>query len=330
MPEILNRSFVSGRTPYLQFDLIIPQESDKVPVHNQVELGVSGRDFVRRVEVYAEKGGGLMAVGHLIDFSGRQGAQNRIIRYPSSDAPRLYIRIFSNARNIDETFSITSAKLRSRTVSEVARERVDAEELPFPAREKEEGAQSYLFDLGGPNRPLSTIVFDVETPSFARCVSVYGRNTAHEPWAWVGDGEIHALEDDEQLEVGLRRARHRYIKLHVFHHDDPPLLIHSIQLEAHPRYLVFEAATAGGAKLYYRAWDLKPPSYDLKNRIETQAIATLPVFQTLETAPNEAAKARPWRKYSKWLGIAAVGGVSLLVIGIIASMLKQQKSETGN
>lgn len=324
-PEILNRSFVEGDEPYLQFDLVIPQGSGKPPVHNRLELVTSGHDFVRRVEVFG-KDNGRMAAGYLIDFSHQHGACNRMIRYPVSDAARLHVRIYPNAQRADETFNLASAQLHYRNIVNVKRETVDKTELPVPEREKMDGAQTWLFDLGHENRPVRFMMFKVATSSYARSVSVYGRNNEHEPWKWVGGGEIHALKNDEQTEIKLG-AWHRFLKAHVFHYDDQPLDIDSIQLEAVPRYLVFEAATEGDASLYYRAWDLKPPNYDLQNRIEPQAIAALPVFQTLEAAPNEAAKSRPWRKYSKWLGIAAVGGVSLLVIGIISSMLKQQKEQ---
>lgn len=331
-PEILNRSFVEGTEPYLQFDLVVPQNSGKGPIHNRLELATSGRDFVRRVEVFSGDPGrasGRMAAGYLIDFSRQRGARNRIVRYPDSDAVRLHVRIYSNAQRADETFSLTSAKLRYRSVVPVDRETVDAAELTVPGREKEEGAQTWLFDLGHENRPVEFMVFQVATLSFARSASIYGRNNEHEPWKWVGGGEIHALDDDEQTEIKLR-AMHRFLKAHLFHYDDQPLAIDSIRLESVPRYLVFEAASDGQAGLYYRAWDMKPPKYDLEGRVATKNIAQLTLFQTADAAPNEAAQVRPWRKYSKWLGILAVAAVSLLVVGIIVSMLKQQKSAEGS
>ena len=327
VPEILNRAFVPGDHPYLQFDLVIPQEGSKKRIHNQIKLKTTGQGFIRRVEVFtrhSEQPDGLMAVGHLIDFPRQSKARNRSVRYPDSDSDRLHVRIYSNAQNADEIFGLTSATLGYRAESTMEYETVIAPNISVPDREKEKHAQTYLFDLGEENRPVERLVFNVETPSFARSVSVYARNTSHDPWAWAGSGEIHMLEDDEQVEVKIH-AKHRFIKVHVFHYDDAPLTIQSIQLEAAPRYLVFEAASEGPAGLYYRAWDLQSPHYDLKGRIETKALATLPIFQTLEAAPNEAASAQPWRKYSKWLGILAVGGVSLLVLGVIASMLKQQK-----
>lgn len=330
-PEIRNRSFVAGDAPYLQFDLVVPLVDGKPPVHNQMELRVSGRDFVRRVEVFTgnpNQPSGHMASGYLIDFSRQRNAQNRTLRYPDSDAARLHVRIYSNAQAADETFDLVSAGLRHRKVVPVERETVGYTPLDVPEREQQTGAQTQLLDLGETGRPIEAIVFEVETPSYARSVSVYGRNTEHDPWRWVGGGQIHALAGDTETTVALT-AETRFLKVHVFHYDDPPLAIASTRLEAIPRYLVFEAASAKPATLHFRAWDATAPRYDLKGRIPRESMAGLPIVQLRDAAPNAAAKTQPWRNYSKWIGGLVVGAVSLLVIWIIVSMLRQQRLAAG-
>ncbi|MDH3345941.1 MAG: hypothetical protein OEL75_02030, partial [Kiritimatiellaceae bacterium] len=168
------------------------------------------------------------------------------------------------------------------------------------------------------------MVFEVGDGSYARCVSIYGRNDEREPWRWVGGGEIHSLEGEKEDTVTLN-ARVCFLKVHVFHYDDRPLDIAAIRLEAIPRYLVFEAPVDGSAQLYYRAWGIHPPRYDLKGRVVKASIAKLPLFPLLDVMPNATAHAQLWRKYSRWLGILAVGAVSLLVVWIIVSMLRQQR-----
>ena len=73
---------------------------------------------------------------------------------------------------------------------------------------------------------------------------------------------------------------------------------------------------------------MNPPRYDLKGRTKTETIKNIPQFRTMHAISNTAAKAQPWRKYSGLLGMVAVGAVSLLVVGIIVSMLRQQKSNS--
>lgn len=326
-PEILNRSWVAGSEPYLQFDLVVPSTDGPARIHNRLELVTSGRDYVRRVEIFSgvpKESNGHMATGYLIDFSRQRNARNRTLRYPASDARRLHVRIYSNAQSADETFDLSSARLHYRAVVKVERETVGFIEMEVSEREQEKDAATWILDVGNRDRPVEFITFDSANKSYARCVSVYGRNTVREPWRWVGGGAIHVLADDRETQIKLH-ATDRFLKVYVFHYDDPPLAIDSIHLEAVPRYLVFEAATAGRAELCFRAWDIKAPRYDFKGRIDPETLSGLPIFQTLDAAENQAAKKQPWRKYSKHLGILAVGGVSLLVLWIIASMFRQQR-----
>ena len=331
MPEILNRSWVAGSEPYLQFDLVVPSSEGPARVHNRLELVTSGRDYVRRVEIFSgePKGAnGHMATGYLIDFSRQRNARNRTLRYPAADAHRLHVRIYSNAQSAGETFALSSARLHYRAVMKIERETVDFVELEVSEREQKTGAATWILDVGNRDRPVEFITFDSANKSYARCVSIYGRNTLHEPWHWVGGGAIHVLADDRETQLRVH-ATDRFLKVQVFHYDDPPLPIDSIQLEAIPRYLVFEAATEGRAKLCFRSWDIKAPRYDFKGRIDHKTLSGLPIFQTLETTENQAMKKQMWRKYSKPLGILAVGGVSLLVLWVITSMFRQQRQATG-
>ena len=325
--EILNRSWVGGNKPYLQFDLVIPPSDGPARIHNRLELVTTGRDYVRRVEIHAGNAEpGHMASGYLIDFSRQRNARNQTIRYPDSDIQRLRVRIYSNAQSSHETFALTSARMRYRSAAKPERKTVNFVEMELSEREQEKNADTWILDLGNKDRPVEFITFDSPNQSYARCVSVYGRNTDHEPWKWVGGGTIHVLTGERKTEVKLC-ATDRFLKVHVFHYDDPPLTIDAIHLEAISRYLVFEAATDGPAELCFRAWDVKAPRYDLKGRLESKEISMMSVFQTQETTTNPAAKKQPWWKYSKGLGGLAVGGVSLLVLWIIASMLRQQQAE---
>lgn len=326
--ETLNRTWMGGDGNRLEFDLVVPERGGEIPVHNQLELVTSGSGFIRRVEVFPvdpAAPAGRLAEGYLIDFDREPRVRNRTIRYPNSDIARLRVRIHADAQTTRDVFDLLSATLHFRSGTPVEREPVAASVLEVPPREMAEGVETHLFDLGETGRPVEYLTFDVATPSYVRAVSIHGRDTDLEPWHRVGGGEIHALEGDTENTVKFH-ARERFIKVQVFHHDDPPLALNAITFEAVPRYLVFEAASAGGAGLYFRAWDVAAPRHDLKDRIGAADLAALPVYPVLATAPNEAAKTQPWRNYAKLLGGGAVGAVSLLVLWIIVRMLKQQKT----
>ncbi len=322
--KILNRTWVEGPAPYLQFEVAIPEVDGKPPVHNQLELVTTGSEFVRRVDILSvDPPQGRMASGYLIEFSNRQDARNRIVRYPDTDRPRLQVRIYPNARSAGETFEISKVCLRRQTENEPEREPVRFVELPVDGRDRNEHAQTRILDVGQTGRPVEFITFAIGNTAYTRCVSIYGRNKDLEAWQWVGGGEIHALEDDRNDRVRLHAAC-RFLKVQIFHYDDLPLELRAIRLEAVPRYLVFEAATAGGASLCFRGWDINAPRYDLPSRIDKDRLDNLPVAATLDTRPNAIAKIHPWRRYSKLLAGMAVGAVSLLVVWIIVGMIRRQ------
>ncbi|MBN2163027.1 MAG: DUF3999 family protein [Pontiellaceae bacterium] len=319
---ILNTAWVDGDAPYLQFDILIPKVNGAVPVHNRIELRTTGSDFVRRVEIFKDTAsGGHMASGYLLEFPSRNDAHNRVIRYPDADVGRLHVRIYPNAQAAGETFDISDAHLQYCSEVTVDYEPVLFESIAVPEREQTEGAQTQILDIGNARRPVERVRFSVSDDSYARCVSVYGRNDEHEPWNRVGGGEIHALPDDRNDEIKLHACA-RYIKVVVYHHDDRPLNIAAVKLEAVPRYLVFEAQSARPATLYYRAWDMPAPRFDLKSRMDNVDMKTLPLVM-LETArSNDLAKTNPFRKHGRLLAGVAVGAVSLLVVWIIVGMLR--------
>ncbi len=327
IPETRNRIWVDGAEPYLQFDLVVPQPDNHALVHNRLELSTAGRDFVRRVEIFSadsEAPNGKMAEGYLIEFSRERNARNQTIRYPDSDVARLRVRIYPNAQTASERVDLISVRFAYRSAAEAEREPVAFKQMEVPGGEKVDSATTWLLDVGQVNRPVEYITFKVGTPSYARSVSVFGRNSKHDSWRWVGGGEIHALKGNVENTVELK-FKNRFLRLRIFHHDDQPLTVEEITLEAIPRYLVFEAGTEGPARLCFRAWDVKMPHYDLEGRIAKEAVANLPLFRTRPAVPNSKASTQPWRKYSKLLGIIAVGLVSMLVLRVISNMLRQQK-----
>ena len=319
---ILNTAWVDGHAPYLQFDILIPKVNGAVPVHNRIELRTTGSDFVRRVEIFKDSAsGGHMASGYLLEFPSRNDAHNRVIRYPDADVGRLHIRIYPNAQAAGETFDISDAHLQHRTETTVEYEAVPYTELEVEDREQTEGAQTRILDIGDEHRPVEQIRFAVADASYARCISVYGRNDEHEPWSRVGGGEIHLLQEDRNDTIRIQ-ARARFLKLVIYHYDDQPLDLQSVELEAVPRYLVFEAQSARPASLYYRAWDMTAPRFDLKSRMNNVDTKTLPLVALENAQPNELVKSNPFRKHGRLLAGVAVGAVSLLVVWIILGMLR--------
>lgn len=328
IPQILNKSFVGGREPYWEFDLLLP-EKDRLAVHNRLEISTSGRDFVRRVQIFRDAENGArahLASGYLICFPENRDARNQTISYPDSDAARLHVQVYTSAKNANETFDVHSVAVYCLNKIPAEREPVAASRCPVPAKETDEKTQTFILDTGFKNRPVEFITFDVAGTSFVRCVSVYGRNAENEPWQNAGGGEIHRLEKDTETTIRVQAA-YRWIKADIRKDDNLPLDVREVRLEAVPRYLVFEAVGKDPARLCFRGWDIPAPRYDLRRRIPEIDAMTLPLFATGPTEPNKGTQVSCFRKYSKLLGAAAVGAVSLLMVWIIISMIRRQQSQ---
>lgn len=327
IPQILNKAFVGGRDPHWEFDLVMPEEN-RGAVHNRLEISTGGSDFVRRVEISHDAESGEPAhlgSGYLICFPNNRNARNNTVSYPDSDAARIHVQVYTSAKNADEKFDVQNATVYCRNKILAEHETVDAARCPVPDKETDERSQTFILDTGFKNRPVEFITFDVADSSFVRCVSVYGRNAENEPWCGAGGGEIHRLEKDVELTVGVR-APYRWVKIDVQRNDNLPLAIKDIRLEAVPRYMVFEAVSKEPARLCFRGWDIPVPGYDLKKRISESAVVALPVYELGSVQPNpQGASPSVFRKYSKVLSAVAVGAVSLLTVWIIVSMMRRQR-----
>lgn len=327
VPQILNKAFVGGQEPHWEFDLLLP-EKDRLAGHNRLELCTGGSDFVRRVEIFRDAENGArahLASGYLISFPGLRDARNQTVSYPDSDVARLYVQIYTSAKNADEHFDVQSASIYCLNKISAEREFIPAVRCPVPAKETEERVQTFILDTGFKNRPVEFITFEVADTSFVRCVSVSGRNAENEPWRSAGGGEIHRLGKDVETTIRVQTAS-RWLKVDVRKDDNLPLDVRDIRLEAVPRYLVFEAASELPARLCFRGWDIPVPRYDLHRRIPETEAMKLPLFATGSAIANPQGSAEPFfRKYCKVLSAAAVGAVSLLTVWIIISMMGRQQ-----
>jgi len=325
-PQILNKAFVGGTEPHWELDLVMP-EGTPGAVHNRLEISTSGNDFVRRVEISRSKEGGLSAhlgSGYLISFPNNRNARNNRITYPYTDATRLHVNVFTSAKNADEHFEVQRVAVYCQGKILAEREPVDTVLCVVPEKETDKRTQTFILDSGFQKRPVEFITFAVTDASFARCVSVSGRNVENEPWRNAGGGEIHRFEKGEKTTISVR-ALYRWIKIAVRQDDNLPLDIQSIRLEAIPRYLAFEAASELPARLCFRGWDLPAPRYDLRTRTSEATSLTWPVVELEAIQPNVSAGSISfYRKYSSVIGSFIIGGVSLLVVWIIISMMRRQ------
>lgn len=295
--------------------------------HNGVVVHTSGGDFLRRVEVLGSEDGSRwwdLGKGYLVDH--RQGAevQNRVIRYPTSTYPLLQVRVYPDARNASETFALRSVS-PIRTVETAGQ----LEDVPLrmiePAEDdRKDGCQVLVVDTGAGGRPVERLVVGSDEREYARAVNLYGRNAETNAWRWAASAEIHRLGEDVSETLMLERVAYRFLKLEIYHYDDPPLPHPTVLARAVPRYLVFEAGPGRRAEVYYGSERIGAPRYDLRRRATETAAAAAPVAALGPRERNTLFKTSWLSRYGSWLAAIVVALVSALVIRVIVGMLKRQ------
>ncbi len=326
--ETLNTSLTETPARYWRQDLRIrppPGQSER-PRHNQLILQTSGSDFLRRVEIYAGENGedwALLGSGWLVNHAREVMTENRVIRYPVSDFPFLQVRVYPNARNEREDFSIVQITPGFLTEPEQSMEDVPLAPLEVPAREQRPGVQTLLFDLGASNRPVEKLQLSA-AGEYARAVRVFGRNQLDHQWRWAAEGEIHSLGPSLKNSLPLRGFMYRYMKVDIFHFDDPPLDGLSVLAGANPRYLVVETKGGRTPRLYYGADQVQAPRFDLARRTPERILREAPLAKLGPRKPNSTPHpAAPWARNPRLLATLIVALVSLLVLWVVTGMFKK-------
>jgi hypothetical protein len=323
--EPLNLSSSTAAKPYLRQDLQVEPGADGVPPqHNRLRIESSGRDFLRRVELYGRDEGSdwaLVGTGFLIDLARPAPVANRVIEYPRCNYRQLQLRIYADARAGLESFEIEKLELLNAARSPGRMEDVPLQSMDIPEPERSDDAQILLYDSGFEKRPIDKLVFEIAADSFARPVRVYGRDHTGADWRAAGAGEIHSLPGSSNKEIALHGFAQRYIKVEIFHYDDQELAVEALSAQAVCREIVFEALSANPPQLYYGAEFAKAPKFDIDRRVESAEIAELPRVSVAQARSNPEFRRPGFGSLGPWLAAAVIGLVSIAVIKVIIDML---------
>lgn len=325
----LNRSEVSGPSRYARLDLVVDRDAGGQPrEHDRALIVMSGGRYFRLVEVLGsedQRDWAAIGAGYLVSDGGSQ--RNHTIAYPVSTYPHVQIRVYPDARSLAEPLALERVDL-----ARVTEETGERAERPLhlgegrPDRDDPPGTQVVEADLGFAHVPITHLRFDVAGGDFARAVSLYGRSSATAEWRFVTSASLHRIgaRESRELEVGERGFR--YWRAKIRNHEDAPLSIPSVTAVRVPRHLVFEPPTAG-----HRCWLLTgseqvgTPAFDLERRLEHMPVETALVAQTGAEEPNPVFSRSGFR-YERLTVLVLVGAASLVVIGVIASMLRRPEA----
>jgi len=323
--EERNRSVAGEGESYHRVDLDITDRPDRT-THDRVAIRTTGTRFIRVAEVYgADREGewALLGKGYLIDEFRPRRVQQHTVIYPTSNFRRLQVRVYPNARDATESFLIQSVEIKGLVRKAPAMEQLTIKRMPVTADEKKEDAEVLLADLGYRKRPFHRVRLTCDRTDYVRTVCVYGRDAETDQWRDIGGGDIQALDGAARDAVTVH-GRHRYVKCEVFHYDDRPLGIDTLEVLAIPDVFVVEATSAGPAHLYVGTEFPKAPRYDLAKRLARIPAATLQMLTLGELESNEDYRRGGFGELGPWLAGIAIGLVSLLVVTVIVRMMKHK------
>ncbi|HMP97856.1 MAG TPA: hypothetical protein PKA51_13110 [Kiritimatiellia bacterium] len=326
--DTVNQAFVEGIEPHWRLDLH-PYPSTTPgsrPRHDHVTITTTGRDFIRRVEIYGseeQQQWALLGQGYLIHVDHPRLIQEDTIRYPTADYPYVQIRVYPNARDARETFTIRQARLG------VYREQTP-QERPVPhsilttdRADDHRDAQVLTLDLGYENIPLAAVEIMAEAGGdYHRRAVAWLRNERSAAWRFAGAGNVYRMGESNKSRIPLHGAG-RYLKVELYHDDDPPLSLTPLVARAPRHELVVQAGDGRSPRLWYGGEHVAAARHDLAVRFSSIAPPDSVPVQLGDAIPNPDHRRTGFGSWGPVLAGTAVFIAALIVLVVIVRMLKR-------
>lgn len=188
--------------------------------------------------------------------------------------------------------------------------------MDVPREDLKSGVQTLVLDVGHRNVPVIRLRLETADAEFACPLKVYGRNMATNSWRWVADGGIHRLDGQVRDAVEIRDATYRYLKVELYHYEQPPPAVTNVLAEFREIVLVTEALSGLRAHAYVGAAAVSLPRYDLQRRTSDEEVLAAPWAEFGPRERNPTRLARTLQAYGRWLGAMA-----LAVMGILGAFV---------
>jgi len=354
-PAILERSSAADGANYFIFDL-----GPQVRPHNKITLEIPGRNFGKKVMIegsddraawtvlardayiYDFSFGGdttpragevkwnrSISSKYMVDFSYNTSSRDTAISYQENSFRYVKLTLF-NSKD-EEQLNIAAAPVISHYT-------VPAEEYVYPAAVRENMIDTRaktteaVLDFGLKNLPVSRLKIECDGYNYYRTVTVEGSNDGKD-WSALGSGEIfdynvESFKDARKI-ISFSEGRCRYIKLTIINQDNIPINVISAAGYGMKRYAVFPYRKKGSLRLYYGNDRAAAPVYDYARFVGRADVLTLPVAELSGQGINalyapEKIK-RPWTEEHPYVLWAAVLGIVVIMLFLVASMIKKVK-----
>lgn len=291
------------------------------PPHDFLTLDISpeNRNYRAAVTLEGAREKGAWAVlkdgASILDFSQDFHLRYSELYYPESDFRHLRVTV----REKDGTpLKIIGARVRRHAHR-------PGSELPRTfsvTRSSTAVSEAWELDFGYNKTPVHRLAVSVATPEFKRrvVISIPGEGNS---WRPVGESVIYRYATGRFTGSNLTASFHevstRRLRVEIFHYNDRPLTVSSLQAFGTPRRLRLKSPRAGVYSLLYGNPDAPAPRYDLAELsayLDKTGVPELRLSARQEN-PGYSAPRKPWAEDHPWILRAALMAALLLLGSIV-------------
>lgn len=314
---------------YLRYTVELqPRRAGVAARHDRAVVTMAGHNYVRRFEVLGRAGGeewNRVGEGYLIDQPGDPRLDNRIVTYEATSVTQLQFRIYPSPHAPAEALSIRGLTVLSETRSS-DEGWLEVRQVEVAAPEKREGIQTLWCDVGFHRVPLAELKLEVVATEQACPVKVYGRPSPTNAWRWISDGGVHRLGGQVRNTIDLRQADFRYLKIDLYHYEQPPMTVTAVRVRRELLQLVFEADYGQQPFVYFGAAHHPLPRYDLQRRLGPDVPAQARPAAIGERGRNPARIAATLGRYGRTLAVSIVGVLAGLGVLVLVNLWRRKNA----
>jgi hypothetical protein len=313
-PKIFNRAVLPGKYSTLTLDL------EKEIANNTLTLKTKSRNFKRRVEIAGSSDGKQWFVlkddAYIFDFSGEQKVQLTTVKYSETRYRYLQVKVWNGPEPPLELEGASLSRVTTITPRRVTRASTHLSREEDPKLK----ATVCVLDLSYQNLPSDFLILETPEENFSRLVEVQGSND-QKIWQTQAQSEFYrfrtAKYSVEKKTLLYPEARHRYLKVIVYNHDDPPLKLGAFEVQGIEKHLIFQFDRSRQYSLYYGNANAQAPQYDIQRVKNYLSVDSLP--RALLEGQKDNHDYRPRGRKRPWTETQPVlfwGVLILLVAGL--------------
>ena len=318
----LENETVSSNMMVRSYRMVADVHAKSSQRHNQVILSMSGRNFIRRAEVWGGERAGrttLLAAGLVFEQNKPVPMRRRTMEYPETDVPYIEIKLFPDARGAtrnDGEWRTTEFMLVQREVDDVERVKYDMIDPP-PDEVPRDGVTEIYLAAEYRNQPVIYFDIDASLKNTSIPVRVYGRARDEGNWRWIADGGLHYYDGQHFARVMMNRTDFQRVKIELVHDGAPPPRVTRVTAGVVPHYLMFKPGSADKANLYYGAERYQLPHASFIGGVDEVAVVGAPEADLSRRLKNPARTVNSLHAYRTTLlnfGLVIVVGSALLAL----------------